>query len=269
MGAVVAARADLEGAPSVSLSAHAERNRTYWTGLAPRYAERAPHAWVQEEIDWGVWHVPEAELRVLPDVAGKDVVELGCGTAYVSAWLVRRGARAVGVDVTPAQLETARRLRDEHGLELALVEASAEDVPLPDASFDLAVSEYGASIWADPYRWIPEAARLLRPGGELVFLTNGTLVILCSGDEEEPPGTELRRPYFGMHRFDWGTDESVEFHLGYGDWIRLLVRSGFEVLDLVEIQAPEKGEPHRHAALPSREWSRQWPSEQIWRARRV
>jgi ubiquinone/menaquinone biosynthesis C-methylase UbiE len=270
VGAVVAAGADLEGAPAVSLSGHAERNREYWTSLAPEYAERASWAW-EQEVNWGVWRVPESELRVLPDVAGKDVVELGCGTAYVSAWLVRRGARAVGVDVTPAQLETARRLRDQHGLEgrLELVEASAEDVPLPDASFDLAVSEYGASIWADPYRWIPEAARLLRPGGELVFLTNGTLVILCSGDDEEPPGTELRRPYFGMHRFDWGSDESVEFHLGYGDWIRLLRGSGFEVLDLVEIRAPEAGEPHRHPALPSREWARQWPSEQIWRARRV
>jgi SAM-dependent methyltransferase len=253
----------------MTLSGHAERNREYWSGRASEYAERAPRAWAQEEVNWGIWRVPEAELRVLPDVAGKDVVELGCGTAYVSAWLARRGARVVGVDVTPAQLETARRLQREHGLDFPLVEASAEDVPLPDESFDLAVSEYGASIWADPYRWIPEAARLLRPGGELVFLTNGTLVILCSGDEEEPPGTELRRPYFGMHRFDWGSDESVEFHLGYGDWIRLLRRSGFEVLDLVEIQAPEEGEPHRQPALPTREWARRWPSEQIWRARRV
>src|SRR5213596_3043283 len=97
------------------------------------------------------------------DVRGLDVVELGCGTAYLSAWLAKRGARPVGVDPTPAQLATARRMMDETGILFPLVEAPAEAVPLPDASFDLAISEYGASLWADPARWLPEAARLPRP----------------------------------------------------------------------------------------------------------
>ena len=117
---------------------------------------------------------------------GLDVVELGCGTAYVSAWLARRGARPVGVDVTPAQLATARRCQAEFGIEFPLVEASAEDVPLAVASFDLAVSEYGASIWCDPHLWIPEAHRLLRPGGRLWFLRNSTLSLLCAPDEGKP-----------------------------------------------------------------------------------
>lgn len=269
MGAALADGACLAGAEDVSLSEHAKRNRAEWSGWAPEYAEWAPRAWASERITWGVWGVPEDELRVLPEqVAGLDVVELGCGTAYVSAWLARRGARPVGVDVTPAQLETARTMQREFGLEFPLVEASAEDVPLPDASFDLVVSEYGASIWADPYRWVPEAARLLRPGGELVFLVNGTLVILCAPEEEAPPGTEFLRPYFGLHRVEWADDDSVEFHLGWGDWIRLLLDTGFEVVDLVEIQAPEEGEPHRYPGLPDREWARRWPSEAVWVARK-
>jgi SAM-dependent methyltransferase len=249
---------------------HVLRNRDVWTGYASEYADWAPRAWAQEAITWGIWHVPETELRVLPELEGKDVVELGCGTAYVSAWLARRGARPVGIDVTPAQLETARRMQADHGLEFPLIEASAEAVPLPDESFDLAVSEYGASLWADPYRWIPEAARLLRPEGHLVFLTNGTLVILCSPDEELPAEERLLRPYFGMHRFEWeGTEGSVEFHLGYGDWIRLLRANGFEVLNLLEIRAPEDAEPHRYPGLPTKEWARKWPSEHIWVARKA
>jgi SAM-dependent methyltransferase len=207
---------------------------------------------------------------VFPELLeGLDVAELGCGTAYVSAWLARHGAHPVGVDVTPAQLDTARAMQERFGLEFPLVEASAESVPLSDASFDLVVSEYGASIWADPYRWVPEAARLLRPGGLLVFLVNGTLAVLCLRDEEVPPGPELRRPYFGMHRFEWPEDDSVEFHLGYGDWIRLLVGSGCEVLDLVELRAPADGEPHVYPALPERWWARRWPSEEIWKARKL
>jgi len=247
---------------------HVDRNREAWTEFAPEFAEWAPRAWGKDEFEWGVWNVPESELQALPDVAGMDAIELGCGTAYISAWLARRGARPVGIDITPAQLETAGRMQAEFGLDFPLLEASAEDVPLPDESFDLAISEYGASIWADPYRWIPEAARLLRPGGHLVFLVNGTIMILCSADEELPPGRELLRPYFGMHRFEWDGTGGIEFHLGYGEWISLLRENGFAVENLIEIQAPPEGESHRFPGLPDREWARRWPSEEIWVARK-
>jgi SAM-dependent methyltransferase len=248
-----------------------ERNRASWSEWAGEYADGAERAWAQEEITWGIWRVPESELRALPDVANRDVVELGCGGAYVSAWLARLGARVVGVDPTEAQLETARRLQERFDLEFPLIQAPGEEVPLPDASFDLAVSEYGASIWADPYKWVPEAARLLRPGGELVFLVNGLIAVLCFQETEIPPTNELRRPYFGLHRLEWPDDpddDSVNFVLGYGDWIRLLRANDFEVVDLIEVRAPLDGDPHRYPALPTREWSRQWPSEEIWRARK-
>jgi SAM-dependent methyltransferase len=246
---------------------HVEINRAYWTGLAERYAESAERAW-RAEPNWGVWGIPEAELGLLPDVAGKDVLELGCGTSYFSGWLARRGARCVGVDITPAQLETARRMQVEHGVEFSLIEASAEEVPLPDAAFDLVISEYGASIWCDPYRWIPEAARLLRPGGELIFLRNATIFVLTCADEGVA-GRELVEYYFGMHRFEWPdeNDKSVEFHLGYGDWIRLLRVNGLEVEALVELQAPEGATGP--VSLPvTAEWARRWPSEEIWKARK-
>ena len=197
---------------------------------------------------------------------GKDVVELGCGTAYFSAWLARRGARPVGVDITPAQLETARAMQKEFGLEFPLIEADGAETGLPDASFDLVVSEYGASIWVDPYRWIPEAARLLRPGGELVFLRNSTLVMLCSPDEGQAE-ERLVRPQFGMHRFEW-PEGGVEFHLGPGDLIRLLRREWFEILDVVEIQAPPEAETAEYYDYVTADWARKWPAEEIWKARK-
>src|SRR5690606_24884782 len=110
--------------------------------------------------------MPDSVLGLLPDyMTDRDAIELGCGTGYVSAWMARRGARVVGVDVSAEQLRTARRLAAHHGVDLTLVEASAENVPYPDASFDFAISEYGAAIWCDPHAWIPEAHRLLKPGG--------------------------------------------------------------------------------------------------------
>ena len=244
-------------------------NRDYWTRLAPGYAESASENW-SSEPSWGPWRIPESELAVLGDVAGKDALELGCGTGYFSAWLARMGARPTGIDVTPAQLETARRMQAEYGITFPLIEANAEEVPLPDASFDLILSEYGASIWCDPYRWIPEASRLLRPGGELVFLVNGTLLVLTAADEDGvPAGVELLRDYFDMHRFEWPDedDKSVEFHLGYGDWIRLLRANNLEVLDLVELRAPKNAAPSRYE-LATPEWARRWPAEEIWKARK-
>jgi SAM-dependent methyltransferase len=252
------------------LPEHARRNRAAWDRWAADYARWAPRAWAQAEPTWGVFKVPEAEVRLLPDeVAGLDVVELGCGTAYVSAWLARRGARPVGVDTSPPQLATARRLQAEFGLTFPLQLGNAEETPFPDASFDLAISEYGAAIWCDPDRWIPEAARLLRPGGRLVFLGNGTLAMLCTPPDataETPVGERLARPYFGMHRFEWPDDESVEFHLGHGDWIRLLRANGFEIEDLIELR-PAEDAPDDNPTVPLA-WARRWPCEEAWKARK-
>lgn len=245
----------------------AARNRELWTRTNAEHGSAGPRSlWAADEITWGLWGIPESKVRVLPALDGKDVVELGCGTAYVSAWLARRGARPVGVDVTPAQLDSARALQQEFGLEFPLVEADGAATGLPDARADLVVSEYGVSIWVDPYRWVPEAARLLRPGGELVFLRNSTLVVLCS-PEEGAAQESLQRPQFGMHRFEW-PDGGVEFHLGHGDWIRLLRAEGFEILDLQELQAPPDATTHRFYDFVTADWARQWPSEEIWRARK-
>jgi SAM-dependent methyltransferase len=245
-------------------------NVALWTQTNERYTDgSAAAAWASDEVVWGAFAVPEADVRVLGDVAGLDVVELGCGTAYVSAWLAKHGARAVGVDPTPAQLATARRLMAETGVEFPLVEASGESVPLPDESFDLAVSEHGAATWADPRRWIPEAARLLRPGGRLVFLHGSPLAYLCY-PEHGPVTTELQRPYFGLGRTTWEDgDGGVEYQLAHGDWIAVLRGAGFEVERLVELQAPADAVTHEHYSDMSAEWARRWPAEEIWVARKA
>ena len=243
-----------------------ERNVGYWTTQAAAYAVSGRRSWETDEFTWGDLGVLESEVGVLPDVTGADVVEIGCGTAYISAWLARRGARrVVGVDPTPGQLATAAALGAEIGPRIPLVRAAGEAVPLRSGTFDLAVSEYGAAIWADPYVWIPEAHRLLRPGGELVFLGNAVLHVLCAPDEEAPAGPALVRDQRGLHRVEYTDDPGVEFHLAHGDMLRLLRRTGFEVLDLVELHAPDG---YAGSAYITPDWARRWPAEEIWRARK-
>ena len=250
-------------------SDYLERNRSAWNRRAADYVETAERNWAASGASWGRWSVPESALGVLPaQLVGLDCVELGCGTAYVSAWLARRGARPVGVDQSEEQLATAARLQAEHELRFPLLRANAEQVPLADASFDIAISEYGASIWCDPYRWIPEAVRLLRPGGQLIFLVNSVIAMLCEPEDETvQPSNQMLRPYFGMHRFEWPQDESVEFHLPHGELIALLRANGFAVEELIELRPPE-GSSTRYPT-PTLEWARQWPCEEIWKARKA
>ena len=249
---------------------HVARNREYWDERAESYVANARENWAAEEASWGIWSVPETELRMLPeDPEGLDAIELGCGTAYVSSWLARDGATPVGIDNSEAQLATARAMQAEHGLDFELIHGNAEEVPYPDGSFDFAISEYGASIWCDPDLWIPEAARLLRPGGRLVFLVNSPLMMLCAPKNEEDPVTEqLLWPQFGMKKFDdFEGDDAVEYHLPHGELIALLRRNRLEIEELIEVQPPaDATTSYEWARL---EWARKWPTEEVWKVRKA
>ncbi len=245
-----------------------DANRRNWESLREFQEQTARRNWAKTELDWGLWKVPEADVGAVPDVAGLDVLEAGCGVAYWSAWLARRGANVTALDLTPSQLEIARQMQQEFELEFPLVEGNAEELPFADESFDLVFSEYGASIWCDPYRWIPEAARLLRPRGWLVFMRNSVLVTLCAPEDDEAQLTrELLRPYYGLHRLDW-PEGTTEFNLGYGDTIRLLRANGFEIEQLIEVQAPPDAQTHAVYNYVTADWARDWPSEEIWVARK-
>lgn len=228
-----------------------ERGRAQWAA--------GPH--------WGIWAIPQTELAVLPeDLAGRDLIDLGCGTAYIGAWAAMRGARPVGIDNSAAQLATAKALQDEFGVHFPLVHGNAEQVPYPDGSFDVAISEHGAAGWCDPYRWIPEAARLLRPGGELVFMRTSTLRTMCLPDGGGPADTTLKTSQFGLCRMD-DTNGQVTFQLPTGPMIHLLRDSGFVIDDLIEVQAPEAASTAFDYADP--QWSQNWPSEEVWKAHRA
>lgn len=247
---------------------HVLMNREAWTKFNPSYVEPGCRSWAKSEIDWGIWCVPERDVQALAglDLRGKDTIELGCGTAYFSAWLAKLGANPTGIDITPAQLASARAFQEEFGIRFPLIEGNAEETGLPDESFDFALSEYGASIWCDPEKWIPEAARLLRPGGTLVFLRNSTLSMVCAPDEGTAQAS-LQRDYRSIRRIEWADDHSVEFHLVPSEMIRLLRHCGFEVEDLIDVWPPTDSERPDWDYM-SLSWAKRWPSEEIWRARK-
>lgn len=255
-------------------SRHVAENRRHWDAMADQWVVAGERAWSRAEPVWGIWGVPDAELALLPsDMSGQRAIELGCGTGYVSAWMHRRGASVYAIDNSTEQLATATRLADVHDIaDIEWVHGNAEAVPQPDGSFDFAVSEYGAAIWCDPERWVPEAHRLLRPGGRLVFLGHHPLAMVCmSPAGDKPTGMILERPYFGLSQLDW-TDAiedpgGIEFNRPISEWIALFRRTGFEIDDYVEVQAPD-GAAGQEFWMQA-DWSRQYPSEQVWYLRKA
>jgi SAM-dependent methyltransferase len=251
---------------------HVAENRRHWDERAHEWVELGEQAWARSEPNWGIWGVAESELQLLPaDMTGLDAIELGCGTAYVSAWMARRGATVTGIDNSEVQLATARRLAAEYGIELTLWHGNAETVPAPDGSYDFAISEYGAAIWCEPRAWLREAHRLLRPGGRLVFLGNHPVAVACAPESGANIGDLLVRPYFGMHTLDWRRAEidpgGVNFCLPISEWMALFRQIGFAVDDILEPRAPDAVDGVRF--FIDAEWAQRWPSELVWKVRKV
>ena len=143
-----------------------------------------------------------------------------------------------------------------------------KQVPFDDDSFDLAVSEYGASVWCNPRRWLPEAYRLLRPEGRLIFFTNSALMLTCTPPDGGTAGDRLVRDYFGRYRVEFEPEEAfVQFHLTHGFWIRLLRAAGFVIDDLIETRPHPAAKAHFDLVSP--EWAQRWPSEEIWVAHKA
>lgn len=245
----------------------ARRHRELWAQVSAEHTDaEADERWQSRGIEWGLFRLSERRLGVVGDVTGLDVVEVGCGTAYLSAHLSRAGARVVAVDLSPDQLDSARRCQQRWGPVFPLVEADGERLPMRSASFDLVISEYGAAPWCRPDRWLAEAARVLRPGGRLVFMTNSPLAGMCVPAEGGVAGVELLRPQRSLRRIEW-PGAGVEHHPGHGDWIRELRRAGFGVEALHEVHAEEDSTMPEYYDIVTDDWARSWPAEDLWVAR--
>ena len=250
---------------------HVRRNREAWDEWASDYVANGERSWklgVGEE-KWGIWDLPEAELHLLPDdLAGLDTIELGCGTGYVSAWLARRGARPVGIDNSRgAARDGAPAPGASTACDFPLLHGNAERRAVPGRQLrprDLRVrrEHLGRARSLDPGGGAPPSSG--RPA-DLPGQRHDPGPV-HAGDEDARPPTELQRPYFGLHRLEWPDDASVNFHLGYGDWIRLLRANDFEVEDLVELQAPV--DATTSYPFVTADWANRWPSEEVWKARK-
>ena len=242
------------------------RNRAFWDADADDYQTANGEQLACAPEAWGVWRIPEPELEALGDVDGRAVLELGCGAAQWSISIAGRGARAVGLDQSAAQLSHARRLADTAGVDMGLVLASATATPFPDESFDVVFCDHGAMSFCDPLLSLPEVARILRPEGILVFCASTPVVYWTWDQRRERQSRRLRHGAFHEGAWDLG-DGTVDYAPMHGEWIRLFRANGLAVEDLVELRAP-KGATTSYSGFVPYRWARRWPAEQIWKVRK-
>lgn len=253
--------------PRSSLSDYISKNKAMWESSSDLYEGAHAQALEGENaLAWGLWRIPESELNVLGDVSNQDILEFGCGAARWSIALAQRGARPVGIDISSRQLTHARRLMSEAGVDFPLIETSAEAVPLPDASFDIVFCDWGAMTFCDPYHTVPEAARLLRPGGLFAFSGATPIQFICSDVQTDRIERHLVNDYFGLTHQEWA--DSVDFQLPYGEWIRLFRRNNLLIEDLIETR-PLPGITGTYRTEEESEWARHWPMENIWKLRKA
>jgi SAM-dependent methyltransferase len=239
-----------------------------WSAINEQITDaEAEDRWVESTLRWGLFRQPENELRLLGDVRGLDVAELGCGTAFLSASLARAGAHPVAVDLSAAQLDTARRCQHRHHVVFPLLEADVGHVPLRSGAFDLVVSEYGAAPWREPNVWLAEAARLLRPRGRLVFLTHSVTIALCVPEHGGVAGDQLLRAQRDVACVAW-PGGGIEHHPSHSDWIRLLRINGFTIDALHELYPLADAKPPDFYDIVTADWATRWPAEDAWVAHR-
>lgn len=235
---------------------------TAWDRFSEEYQKSA--ALSTEAAHYGPDIPDESELRLLGDLKGKRVLELGCGAAQCSIAFAKAGATAIGVDFSGEQLAHARRLCDAEEVRVELRHADMADLAFLRAdSIDVAFSSYAFQYVEDLNRVFRQVHRVLKVGAPLVFSLPHPAWFMI--DEDSRP-VSVTRSYFDRRpdHYDWGGVDFTAYPHSFADLYMGLVRASYKV-DLILEPEPIPGAPRGWAWRDAMSWV---PRTLIVRARK-
>lgn len=215
--------------------------RRAWNQVSAHYQRR--HAIPTNSAHYGPWAPLENELRLLGDVRGRRILEVGCGGGQCSIAFAKQGALAAGLDLSDAQLDHARTLAAAEGVAVEFVHGAAESLHhFADAAWDIVFSAYAFQYVADMPRSLGECARVLTPHGRLVFSLDHPFRNCFFDFEEDDLTLYPARSYFDPAPMAWTfADTGVwmhSYHHTIAEWIDMLAQAGFRLVRLLEPSPP-------------------------------
>jgi SAM-dependent methyltransferase len=243
-------------------------SRTYWDSAADEYLAEHGEFLGDDKFIWCPEGVDEASAQLLGVTKNKRVLEVGCGAAQCSRWLVGQGAKVVAFDISVEQLRVGKELDRRTGTAVRTVAADAVNIPFKDGTFDIVCSAFGALPFvADAEAALKEIGRTLKPNGLLVFSVTHP-IRWSMPDDPSPAGLQITQSYFDRTPYvevdDRGTAIYAEHHRTTGDWIRALTGAGFVIDDLLEPEWPAGNDQVWGGWGPDR--GRLIPGTAIWSA---
>ncbi|MBD8077707.1 class I SAM-dependent methyltransferase [Cellulosimicrobium arenosum] len=212
--------------------------RSWWDANAEEYTGEHGDFLGAADFCWCPEGLREKDARLLGEVTGRRVLEVGAGGAQCSRWLVGQGAHVVATDVSAGMLDVAAALDRKTGARVPLVQADARSLPFADGTFDAAFTSFGAIPFVpDAARIHREVARVLRPGGTWTFSVTHP-VRWSFPDDPSLRGLTADRSYFDRRPYV-ETDAAghvvyAEYHRTLGDHVRDVVAAGLALTGVVE-----------------------------------
>src|SRR5690349_12364266 len=186
----------------------------------------------------------EADYKLLGDLKGKRVLELGCGGAQCSIAFAKQGATAIGIDFSAEQLAFARRLCEREEVRVELRQGDLADLAFLRAdSIDLVFSAYAFGYVEDLNRVFRQVHRVLKVGAPLVFSLPHPAYDMIDDDADMP--LLVRRSYFDRSPIDymWNGIAFTDYHHTVSELFTSLIRASYRIDQVLEPEPVAAG-PH-------------------------
>lgn len=247
----------------MQLTNYIDMIKEYWNSASEDYLKTHPeHLDSSMHPSWGLWHVPDASLNIINSMklAGKKVLDLGCGRGHDAVAYGKLGASVIAVDISEEQLKNAIPHPN-----VEYVCGCAENLLLEDNSIDVIVSDHGAFDHSPAPVLLREAHRVLKEGGDLIICTYGPLFYSCYNKTSGKVEKELLNTYpKGDIKFD---GKLIVPEYSYQDWISLFVQNKFTISRLEEIIVTPEAVSFFSDMVDS-EWASCWPCDIIWHVKK-